>query len=145
MGVDGGLPARQLSRGADRRIGVDLIRRLQSPGAPWRSWDYDPAVLRSANRNWGAAGLPVRQRRFPPGQNLGSLIFTVFFDELRNLGTRLVCGRLGNFEAVGCERTVGVALGFVLLDVSRLAPRPRRRMQGDMGRTHAQGCRAACA
>jgi hypothetical protein len=60
------------------------------------------------------------------------LIFTVFFDALRNVPSRPERRRLGHFEAVGCERTVGVALGFVLLDVSWLAPCPGRRMQGDM-------------
>jgi hypothetical protein len=35
---------------------------------------------------------------------------TVFFDALRNLGARLLCRRLGDFKAVGRERTVGVAL-----------------------------------
>ena len=57
----------------------------------------------------------------------------VVFDALRNIGARPVRRHLGDFETVSCERAVGVALGLVLLNMSRLSSRlERRRMQGDM-------------
>jgi hypothetical protein len=56
----------------------------------------------------------------------------VLFDALTNVAACPVRRHLGDFETVSRERAVRVALGLVLLDMSRLSSRLELRTQGDM-------------